>query len=209
MNDRGELRHFSSSAVRLIVPAVCGICFVLGSFAALARGSTDTSIESVSEYIMLYKQSLANAGTITVDVADIFFQLFLFSALSFLSGFSILGVITIPTLMFVKGFLITYVSAELLSCCGAEYPAVVLLLVGIDAAVAVPCFFAVSSAALETSRSLLKTVAQGLPCEMCYNRAYFLRFAFIALVILVFAFIKKFMLEQFIIDAFSLCTREP
>lgn len=204
MNGREKLQHFISSAGQIIILAVCGISFMLGSFAALAYGSAETSIESVSGYITRYRQSLSDADAISANIVVIFFQFFIFPAFSFLSGFSVIGIIAVPALMFTKGFLITYISTILLSCCGTEYLTAALLLMGVDIVTVVPCFFAISVAAMDTSLSLLKTVTQRAPYVSCYNRTYFLRFAFVVPATLAAAFVQSFLLEQYILNAFLL-----
>jgi len=97
-----------------------------------------------------------------------------FHFISFLMGTSFLGVTLIPLLTVFRGFFLSFASASIIMAYPSDGIIMALIKIGIPAAFSIPCFFAISSEAFISSRSLLRMCSGAFcRCKLSYRRALF------------------------------------
>lgn len=141
---RGRIRTGRSpdSLVRLGI--LSGV-FLVGAFGGLFFALLGGSHQALAESLLIYFQGLAQSGSGDISVLPAVWDVFRWPALSFVLGYTALGIAGIPVLLCMRGFLLTYSSAAFMQMFGAEGLSASVIFFGVAGLLTVPVMFAVST----------------------------------------------------------------
>lgn len=157
--------------------AALGICFFLGSAAGclLAAAAGGGGIESLSAYIQGFLSAAGEGSVRQPALLPLLWELLRWPVLVVALGFTALGVIGIPILFSVRGFLLSFAVCSFVRLFGSEGCFAAALIFGISGAISVPALFVLGVQGLMASARLAgRTVGEsrrGSP----FGRTYFLR----------------------------------
>lgn len=179
---------------RLILSLV-SLLFLLGIGAgALLAYRADTGPDSgLRAFLMTYAGLLSDGTAVNTPVWRCFFNAFLFPALAVLSGLTLAGVVAIPLLLLIKGFLLSFVFTAFVSTFGVNGLWLALGELGIQCLLGVPCLIVLSVYSAHMALHLLamaRGTARGGPL---FSRPLMARFAVCAVVLTACALADAFL----------------
>lgn len=191
--------HSQSKAIALIICAAffSGGC-IAGAFFSAGIDSSNSVVPYIFGMLDTVGSSCASEGYGALLLSTIKFHV-----LAFAFGFSLLGIITVPLLSALKGFLAAFSVSIIIRTLGAESIWFAAALIGLDLLVTIPCFIALSIQSLCASVKLsyISLRADTQFGSGIYNSQYFKRFFFCCAVLLIWVFVKKYFVGQLIVVA--------
>lgn len=156
--------------------AVIGISFFLGGLggcilAACVEGSGG---ESLAAYLKGFL-SAAREGTVSAPaLLPLVWETVRWPLLAVLLGFTALGVLGLPLLFAMRGFLLSFSIASFVRMFGTAGSLLAFLVFGISGCVAIPTLFVLGLQSLTASRTLAgRFLGEGR--RVCYGRVFFVR----------------------------------
>ena len=192
------------SQSKIIALIVCSAFFsggcIAGVFFSMEIGCND----SVVAYVLGIPSAVCS-GNVFQSYFPVLFNTAVFHILSFIFGFSLIGIVSVPLLSALKGFLAAFSVSIIVRTLGAESIWFAVSIIGLDLLVAVPCFLIISMHSLCASiRLFLVSIKSEVQFgSSIYNSKYFKRFFICCAVLVIWAFARKYLLEQIIIAAAS------
>ena len=186
-----KLRPVDPSLLRSLLLA---LFFLAGALVGhLCASSWDTSAQNaLSGYLADYC-TVYDAGGVSASVGSCVVLYFGYTVLTFLLGFASVGIILIPALAGLFGFLTMYTVSGFVCCFGRQG---VLLAMGaliVRLLFTLPCFFAMAGAAwpLSTELSML-TIGRGRrSAPVLYGSRYFILFVLCVVILAVGVFCER------------------
>ncbi len=204
MNRRRHLNALENVPSNHVVPfLICCVCFLGGCLCSVWYVSVSSVPESAVQYLTSYRQRICSDGAADFSFLAQLMESSLLLILTFLAGFSMTGMVLVPALAFIEGFLLTYVASAFFCVFGSGYLASLFLLVGISAFFTLPCFFIIAVGAFRTSLSLFYGAVFRNFSEPVINKSLFLRFAVCLITAAVSAALSRFLIQHYIFSAFS------
>lgn len=162
------------------------ICFLAGTIAGClwAGGVAGQGSDTLASYIDGYL-SAARTGTLTVpSVFSVLFETLRWPVLVFLLAFTAAGVIGIPILFAVRGFLMAFAVASFVRVLGGTGSILAFLLFGITGLFTVPVLFVLGTQGLSACFILASRLKGERRSGGVYGKRYFLRCGLCAAVLL-------------------------
>ena len=188
-----RLKPVAPSLLRSLLLA---LFFLTGSLVGYlcARSWDSVAQTALSGYLTDYC-TVYDAGGVTASVGSCVILYFGYTVLTFLLGFASVGVVLIPALAGVFGFLTMYTVSGFVCCFGRQG---VLLAMGaliIRLLFTLPCFFAMAGAAwpLSTELSMLTFGHGRRSAPVLYGSRYFILFALCVVILTVGVFCERLM----------------
>ena len=125
---------------------------VLGCAAALRFGRTGT--DALAAYIRQYLSAVQSGAAGTASLSLVVWEAVRFPMMAVLLGFTVFGMIGIPALLFVRGFLLSFSAACFVGMFGRTGGILAFLLLGASGAAAIPVLFLLAVQGMETGRSI-------------------------------------------------------
>lgn len=182
MKQRRTTAHIRCIALHALPlsTAALGVCFLLGALlggAASARGA-ETMGGELRRYWESYLALRALGGISAGAVWQTFVCFFRASAAVFVLGFASLGVVLIPAVCALQGFLYAYALACFACAMGREGFFLLLVLFALRLMVVLPCTLLLGGAAWETARGMAAlSLGRGKRARgVTYGRRCWLRF---------------------------------
>lgn len=157
--------------------AVAAACFLLGGLAGclLAGSVGGGGQESLAAYVEGFLQA-AQAGEISPPaLAALAWETLRWPLLALLLGFTALGLLALPLLFAVRGFLLAFSIASFVRLFGGAGCLLALLVFGVGGAVSVPVLFVLGVQSFLAARILAGRVWGEGKAAPLYGRAYWLR----------------------------------
>jgi len=188
-----RLKPVDPSLLRSLLLA---LFFLTGSLVGYlcARSWDSVAQTALSGYLTDYC-TVYDAGGVTASAGSCVILYFGYTVLTFLLGFASVGVVLIPALAGVFGFLTMYTVSGFVCCFGRQG---VLLAMGaliIRLLFTLPCFFAMAGAAwpLSTELSMLTFGHGRRSAPVLYGSRYFILFALCVVILTVGVFCERLM----------------
>ncbi len=180
---RGALPGLWSPALAAF--ALCAVCFALGVVSGTALSSGFAGGDAADRFFSGYVESL-RSGAVRERLTPLFLGLCWYHILTFLLGFTMLGVPGIPLISAVRGFTLSFTLATLVRLYDAGGAAAGLVLIGLPALVSVPVFFPLAVDAMCASWELVRTglLRQPPSGRRFYSGSALLRFLAVLLLLL-------------------------
>jgi len=175
-------RHFArildvpSSGI-LPALAVLAVAFLLGGLVGcgLAASVTGGGDDTLAAYIQNYISAAGTGITQPPELLAVVWEVARWPLLTLLLGFTALGVVGIPVLFAVRGFLFSFAVASFIRMFGAVGGGLAFLIFGITGLLAIPVLFVLGVQGLMAAFALVgRTLNQGKRTPV-FSRAYFFR----------------------------------
>jgi hypothetical protein len=138
--------------------AVCAALFVCGCAIGVAAAASLPPEAGVADYLTVVKENYgAGFGERFVSAL---LSAGRYHAAALFFAFSALGVVGLPALTALRGFLLCFSMSALVRCGGSASLPTVLALFAPEALIAVPCLFIISSQSFTSSLTLLRTLTK-------------------------------------------------
>ncbi len=157
--------------------AVVSVCFLAGGLAGcvLAACVSGGGGESLAGYVQGFLRA-AQAGELEEPaLAALVWNTVRWPLMAVLMGFTAVGLLGLPVLFLVRGFLLAFSIASFVRVLGGAGCLLAVLIFGITGVVALPALFVLGVQSLTASRSLAGRVLGESRRASPYGRAYFLR----------------------------------
>lgn len=159
----------------LILIAVC--FFLSGTFGCLLASYIDGGgREQLSVYVDGFLRSTIADGSELPGLAVQIWDVIRWPILTVLLGFTALGLLGLPLLFAVRGFLLGFSISSFVQLFGSSGCLLAFLLFGMSSTISVPVLFVLGVQSFTTARKLAGCVGQGrkalLPCGRTYIRRY-------------------------------------
>ena len=199
MNRRSLLTDVADFSKRNFPFSICFCFFLLGCIIGIlithAVNSNSKLFDLIDDYLVvispddIYDRSLISN----------FLEIALPVLISFLIGFSLLGVPLIPLFSAVRGFSVSFSMAFLMGAAKSENAIFVIMITAVRVLITIPIFLMVSSNSLGASYRLLSL---SVNCDTgnrgtAYNRKYFFSVAVLLFILFIFSIIEKYVLLHF------------
>lgn len=174
---------------------VLGVSFLLGTAAGClwAGGAAGSSGETLCSYIEGYL-SAARLGDLTVPgIFTVLYDTFRWPVLAVLLGFTAAGVVGLPLLFAVRGFLLSFAVASFIRVLGGAGSILAFLLFGLTGLVSVPVLFVLGVQGFTACCALTSRLLGERPksIRVVYGRLYFLRCGLCAAAALFCVFVEQ------------------
>lgn len=163
------------------------VAFLLGGIVgfAIARQAIGGETDALLRFIQSYWDAARLENVAQPAVGTLVWKAVRFPLLTFILGFTALGIAGIPILFFVRGFLFSFSVACFVSLFGAVGGLLSFLLLGLSGMAAVPPLFVLGTQGMVASRTLLRRYFGARRDGPVYTRTYFLRCGVCAVVLAV------------------------
>ena len=157
--------------------AAVGISFFLGSAAGclLASAAGGSGVESLTAYVQGFLSAAEKGSVQPPALLPLMWEVLRWPVLTVGLGFTALGVLGIPILFSVRGFLLSFAVSSFVRMFGSEGCFAAALIFGVSGAVSIPALFVLGVQGLTASVRLAgRTIGEsrrGSP----FGRAYFVR----------------------------------
>lgn len=164
----------SEGVVALVVTA---FFFALGSFLGFAASSAASADGAEAMHIYLeHFLSVAQEGQwVYPGVLSFLWESLRWPLVALLFGFSALGLICLPVLSGMRGFVLTFSVGAFVEAYGPNGATAALLILGIPALMSVPAFFLLSAQSFSASCKLASRGSGQGKRDLPYQRAYLFR----------------------------------
>ena len=139
--------------------AVLAICFGLGALAGFLFSALSGDSPELLEYLRQYFRSAGESGGLEPSLVSVVWDLIRWPLAVFLLGLTPAGVIGVPALMGVRGFLLAFAATTFARLFHLPGLAAALAAFGVTVLVAIPVLFAVAEDAFRQSLSRLPGAA--------------------------------------------------
>lgn len=157
--------------------AATSICFFLGGLAGflLAANVGGGGTDSLSAYIRGFLDAAGAGATSAPSLLLLIWEVFRWPLFTVVLGFTALGLVGIPVLFAVRGFLLSFAISSFVHLLGGVGCLLALLVFGVSGLVSVPALFVLGVQGLAAARSLAgKVLGEGRRSSP-FGKAYFLR----------------------------------
>lgn len=172
--------------------AVLAVSFLLGALAGCLMSTflSGDGLESLQSYLEAFLWEMDGAERLEGPaLAGQLWSVLRWSLFALLLGFTALGVLGLPLLFAVRGFLLAYSIAAFVRAFGSAGCLLAFLVFGVGGAVSVPVLFVLGVQGLSASCRLAgRSPGEGSP----YGRAYFVRCGGCAAALCVCVFLERF-----------------
>ena len=162
-----------------ILPAliVVSASFLLGGLAGclLSTFVGGAGQESLRAYLESFLSTAQSGGTASPALAVQLWDILRWPALALLLGFTALGVLGLPILFAVRGFLLAFSIAAFVRIFGSAGCLLAFLIFGIGGGFSIPALFVLGVQGLGAARTLASRFLGEGKAPSPYGRAYFLR----------------------------------
>ena len=157
--------------------AVVSAAFCLGALAGMLVASQvgGGGQDSLTAYLERYLAAAQSGAAAPPRVSSILWETLRWPVLTFLLGFTALGVVGIPLLFGVRGFLLSFSIACFVRLFGGAGCLLALLIFGVGGAVSVPVLFVLGVQSLLAARALAGRVWGDGKSAPLYGKSYWLR----------------------------------
>lgn len=145
----GRISSGSSAAL-----AACLTAFLAGSVLGTVFSGMISAPDVVSEHFAHLFEAYGSGETAPVEIGAVAANTYFYHVISFLLGFSILGVVLIPATSAIRGFMLSFSMAVIIRMYSGKGVAVALAAFGITSVISVPCFLIISVLSFEASKRL-------------------------------------------------------
>lgn len=172
-----------------------GGCFLLGTIAGClwAGGVAESGGKALAAYIEGYL-SAARTGSLTIPGGfSVLYETFRWPFLVMLLGFTAVGVVGIPILFAIRGFLLSFAVASFIRVLGGAGSILAFLLFGLGGLVTIPVLFVLGAQGF-TACCVLASRLLGerrKSISVVYGRVYFLRCGLCAAALLFCVFLEQ------------------
>lgn len=156
---------------------ITAACFFLGGIAGciLASKVDGAAADSLNTYISAFLAAAGTGGVEAPALLPLLWEVARWPLITMLLGFTALGLLGIPILFAVRGFLFSFAIASFVRMFGAMGGLLAFLIFGLSGVVAVPALFILGVQGLNASRCLAgKALGEG-KSRSPYGKRYFLR----------------------------------
>ena len=157
--------------------AAIGICFFLGSVAGclLAAAAGGSGAESLRTYLQGFLSAAGEGSVQPPALLPLMWEVLRWPILTVVLGFTALGVLGIPILFSVRGFLLSFAVSSFVRMFGSEGCFAAALIFGVSGAVSIPALFVLGVQGLAASARLAgRTIGESRRTSP-FGRAYFMR----------------------------------
>ena len=170
-------RWSTSADGSVLILAAVSACFFLGGLAGcLLAGCVDGGgQESLAAYVEGFLRAAQAGETAPPALAALVWETLRWPLLALLLGFTALGLLALPLLFAVRGFLLAFSIASFVRLFGGTGCLLALLVFGVGGAFSVPALFVLGVQSFMTARTLAGRVWGESKAAHLYGRAYWLR----------------------------------
>lgn len=171
-----KLKPIDASFMRCLLLA---LFFLVGALAGhLCAGSWDLSARDAMDSYLSDYCAVYDAGGVSVSIGSCILLYFSYIVLAFLLGFASVGIVLIPLLSGIFGFLTMYTVSGFVCCFGKAGVPLAMGALTVRLLFTLPCFFAMASTAwpLSTELSMLSFGKGRRSAPVLYGSRYFLIF---------------------------------
>ena len=175
----------------LVLVAAC--CFVGGVTGCLLASCVDGSgREQLSAYVDSFLRSAITDGLELPSLAAQIWDMMRWPLLALLLGFTALGLLGLPLLFAVRGFLLGFSIASFIQLFGSSGCLLAFLLFGLSGAISVPVLFVLGVQSFAAARGLAGYTGQNnRAARLPYGRAYLRRCGLCALALCVCVLLER------------------
>ena len=154
-----------------------GICFFLGSAAGclLAAAAKGSGGESLTAYIQGFLSAAGEGSVQPPALLPLIWELLRWPIFTIALSFTALGILGIPILFSVRGFLLSFAVSSFVRMFGSEGCFAAALIFGVSGAVSIPALFVLGAQGLAASARLARRTMGESRRDSPFGRAYFLR----------------------------------
>lgn len=177
MKRRGMVRAGKASkGGRLSALALLGTAFGLGAVlgCCLAGHLSDTENSALLSYMEGYLSALRNGGAAMPGPGEVLWETFRWHGLVFLLSFTAVGLVGIPVVFGIRGFLLSFAVASLIRVLGGRGVILAALVFGMTGLLSFPAFFVLGTQGAAACRALARRSAGGGKTPV-YDKPYFIR----------------------------------
>lgn len=135
----------------LVPLLLLGLCFFLGLVFGLCFSMLRQDSKELSNYLSEYFQTVGESGSLNISIWSVIWDLARWPIFAFLLGFTALGVVAIPALLIVRGFLLSYAVTTFVGLFGTDGLAAALAAFGVTALLLIPVLFVIAYDGLRSS----------------------------------------------------------
>lgn len=179
---------------RLILTVVSFLFLVGIGVGALLAYRTDAGPDSaLHAFLSAYTGLLQDGTPVTIPLWRAFLNAFLFPALAFFSGLTLIGVVSIPILLLIRGFLLSFVFTSFVAVFGVNGFWLAMGELGIQCVIGIPCLIILSVYSAHMALHLLAMARGSVRNEPLFSRPFFTRFAICVVLLTVCALADVFL----------------
>lgn len=143
----------------LTVLLICFLCSGLGG-CLLVAGSGEKADASLSSYLHNYLALLSDGLAVSPSVWSVFWEVCFWPLLVLVFGFTALGILVIPIVFCIRGFLLSYAISSFFQVFGPSCMPTVLAVFGVTTLISIPVLFAVGHVGLAAAADLVGGVSR-------------------------------------------------
>ena len=152
-------------------------CFLLGGLSGCfwANSLSDNGSIALWEYVNSYLTVLREGTVETGDLLKTSWELFRWPVLTILFAFTAPGLVVIPILFLLRGFLLSFSIACFVRVLGSSGAILAFFLFGISGSLSLPVLFVLGNQGMEACRKLCLRLLGSKPPKSIYGNEYFIR----------------------------------
>lgn len=176
MKEAAKPRHWPSGETTPAL-AVLAVCFLAGGLlgALAAANASAGGAEGLDAYLSAFLSQAQGGLLRSPSLPAQIWTVARWPGLAVLLGFSTVGLVGIPLLFGVRGFLLSFSIASFVRVYGAAGGLLAALVFGTSGCIAVPILFVLGVQGLQASRALAVRLLEERRRMLPYDRAYWLR----------------------------------
>ncbi len=147
---RGQAEH-GRGWDGLFPPLLLGLCFMAGLLLGLLLSALRKEGSDLSEYLSAYFRAVIGGDVSGLSLWSVIWDLIRWPLAAFLLGCTVLGVVGIPALLLIRGFLLSYAITTFARLFGERGMALALAVFGVSALLMLPVLFVVGCDAFGTA----------------------------------------------------------
>ena len=157
--------------------ALTAVPFLLGGLLGVfsCSGAAAGGTEELSAYIGAYVRTSLDGGAAAPGALPLLWENLKYPLSALILGLTALGVVGIPVLFFLRGFLAAFALTAFTAAYGATGVPLSFLLVGVSDLVSVPALFLIGGQSMTSSGQLLSCLTQGRRVNGVFSPSYWLR----------------------------------
>lgn len=156
---------------------VVSVAFCIGGLIGLLMAAQvgGGGHDSLSSYLQNYLAAIRDGTTIPPSPAAVLWETARWPLFAFLMGFTSLGLLGIPTLFAIRGFLLSFAVSSFVRMFGGTGGILAFFSFGITGLVTVPALFVLGVQGLLSARQLMGKPMSGRKGPFPFGRLYFVR----------------------------------
>lgn len=186
----------SQSLAILIVCLLCGA--VAGAFCASYLG--DFSSDVLGDYLSGYVTDFSAGDSVTSLLPSVLLNVFKYPVISFLFGFTMLGVFCVPACAALRGFFAAFSIGSVIKVFGISGLWLAMSVFGIQMLFGIPCFLIISSQSFISAKNFTKMIAgkKRVMVGSFFSRGYFVLFGICVCVLMVLVLLELFLVPKLV-----------